>query len=87
MIGLDKKIPNGFILGRTAMVCCEQDTSLVGLVCLSELAQQIIPEEWIKVEGKIYLTYDDDMQQDMPILHVQQLSICDALTDEYVYFT
>ena len=69
------------------MVCCEQDTSLVGLVCLSELAQQIIPEEWIKVEGKIYLTYDDDMQQDMPILHVQQLSICDALTDEYVYFT
>ena len=85
-IGLDRLIENGFILGRQALVCCEEDTSLIGMVCISPLASKLIPEEWTVVEGKISTSYDQEYQKDIPILTVEQLKVVPPLKNQYVTF-
>lgn len=85
-IGLDRIIENGFVLGRQAMVCCEEDTSLIGLVCISPLAEKLIPEEWITVEGKISLYFDQEYQMDIAILTVEKLQVVAPLKNQYVTF-
>lgn len=85
-IGLDRLIENGFVLGRYAMVCCEEDTSLIGLICISPLAKKLIPDEWIVVEGKISINYDSEYQMDIPILTVEQIDVVPPLENQYVTF-
>ena len=85
-MGLDRLIDNGFVLGRQAMVCCEEDTSLIGLVCLSPLAKKLIPDEWIVVEGKIHVDYDAEYQMDVPILTVVHLEVVPPLENQYITF-
>lgn len=85
-IGLDRIIQDGFILGRQAMVCCEEDTSLIGLVCISPIAKKLIPNEWICVEGKISIDYDPDYQKEIPILTISNLNVVPPLQNEYVTF-
>lgn len=85
-MGLDRLIENGFVLGRQAMVCCEEDTSLIGLVCISPLAKKLIPEEWIIVEGKISVDFDSEYQMEVPILTVEHLQVVPPLENQYVTF-
>lgn len=85
-IGLDRIIENGFVLGRQAMVCCEEDTSLIGLVCISPLAKKLIPDEWIVVEGTINVDYDPEYQMNVPVLTVTHLEVVPPLDNPYVTF-
>ncbi|MEG0275999.1 MAG: GTP-binding protein [Coprobacillus sp.] len=85
-IGLDKEIENGFVLGRMAMVCCEEDTSLIGMVCEHMVAKQLVPDEWIQVKGQIHLEYDYSIQSDVCILRVDELKVVPPLENEYVTF-
>lgn len=85
-IGLDKQIPNGFILGREAMVCCADDTSLVGMVCVHQSAKQFIPNEWLELEGLVELKYDSDVGGDICILYVTDIKVIQPLENEYVTF-
>ena len=86
MIGLDKILDDGFILGRMAMVCCEQDTSLIGLVCVNEHAHELIPNEWLIVSGVIHVEYDEEYEHDVAILYVDQIEGSKPLENEYVTF-
>lgn len=85
-IGLDRVIEDGFVLGRQAMVCCEEDTSLIGLVCISKLAKKLIPDEWIVVEGKISTVFDQEYQIKIPVLNVEHLDVVPPLKNQYVTF-
>lgn len=85
-IGLDRIVENGFVLGRQAMVCCEEDTSLIGLICISELAKKLIPDEWVVVEGKIKVDYDPEYNMEVPILSVDKLNVVPPLDNPYVTF-
>lgn len=85
-IGLDCIIPNGFILGRQAMVCCEEDTSLIGIIAISPLANKLIPNEWILIDGEISVSFDQEYQKDIPILTVKHLQVVPPLKNEYVTF-
>lgn len=85
-IGLDKQIPNGFILGREAMVCCADDTSLVGMVCVHQSAKQFTPNEWLELEGLVELKYDSDVGGDICILYVTDIKVIQPLENEYVTF-
>ncbi|MBO6046142.1 MAG: hypothetical protein J6P61_00160 [Erysipelotrichaceae bacterium] len=85
-IARDKIIPNAFILGRYAMVCCEQDTSLIGIICRSEYANQLIPDEWVIVEGTTSLEYDEETGGNIIILNVEHLEGTPPLAYEYVTF-
>lgn len=85
-IGLDKHIYDGFIVGREAMVCCEDDTSLIGMVCVHNAANQFIPNEWLELEGLIELEYDNDIGGDVCILYVTDIKVIPPLKNEYVTF-
>lgn len=85
-IGLDKQIPNGFIIGREAMVCCEDDMSLIGMICVHNAAKQFIPNEWLELEGLIELEYDEDIGSDIAILYVTDIKVIPPLQQEYVTF-
>lgn len=85
-IGLDKHIPHGFILGREAMVCCADDTSLIGMVCVHQSCKQLIPNEWLELEGKVYLRYDEDLGGNIDVLYVTDLKVIPPLENEYVTF-
>lgn len=85
-IGRDKQIEDGFVIGRLAMVCCEEDTSLIGMICEHPAAKQLIPNEWIQVKGKIHLEYDDELGGDVCILKVEDLKVVPPLENEYVTF-
>lgn len=85
-IGRDKVIPNGFILGRYAMVCCEQDTSLIGMLCVSEYASKFIPNEWLLLEGHTHIEYDPSMNANICVLDVDHVKGAKPLDNEYVTF-
>jgi len=85
-IGRDKQLEDGFVLGRLAMVCCEEDTSLIGMVCEHPLAKKLIPEEWVEVTGIIHLEFDEVFGGEVCILKVDNLKIVPPLENEYVTF-
>ena len=85
-IGLDKHIEHGFILGREAMVCCEDDTSLVGIVCKHNACKQFIPNEWLELSGVISLEYDENLDGYFCLLNVNTIKMIQPLEDEYVTF-
>ena len=85
-IGRDKILEDGFILGREAMVCCEDDTSLIGMVCIHPASKQLIPDEWVEVKGLIELDYDVDLGYDICILNVEEIKVIPPLENEYVTF-
>ncbi len=85
-IGRDKQLEDGFVIGRLAMVCCEEDTSLIGMVCIHSAAKQLIPNEWIQVKGKIELEYDHELGGNVCVLKVDELKVVPPLENEYVTF-
>lgn len=86
-IGKDKVQENGFVLGRYAMVCCEQDTSLIGIICISAtFRDQLIPGEWVIVEGDTHIAYDEEYAQNIVLLDAEKVTPCKALDYEYVTF-
>jgi uncharacterized membrane protein YcgQ (UPF0703/DUF1980 family) len=86
-IGKDRVQENGFVLGRYAMVCCEQDTSLIGLICISkEYRDKLIPNEWIIVEGDTHTQYDPEYGQNICVMDVTKLEGTKPLSYEYVTF-
>ncbi|RHS91942.1 TIGR03943 family putative permease subunit [Erysipelatoclostridium sp. AM42-17] len=86
VIGRDKILKNGFVFGRQAMVCCSEDTQLLGLVCVSPLADKLIPHEWLTLEGTIAVEFDDSIQSQIPILYVDKIEPAKPLDNDYVTF-
>ena len=85
-IGRDKDIEDGFILGRLAMVCCEQDTSLIGMVCKHPVSKQLVKDEWVQVKGKISLEYDQKEDAYYCLLTADELKVVPPLEKPYVTF-
>ena len=79
-------IPQAFVFGRYAMVCCADDTSLIGLLCHYEHALDLIPKDWVCVTARLAVEYDEEYQGDAPVLYVESLSEAQPLEDELVYF-
>ena len=79
-------IPNAFVFGRFAMVCCADDTSLIGLLVHYASSNALLPKEWVKVRAKVKLEYDEEYQGNVPILYADDVTTVDALADEFVYF-
>lgn len=80
-------IPGAFVFGRYAMVCCADDTSLIGLLARYEQHMELLDQEWVIVHAKITIEFDDEYQGNVPVLQVLELHNCDPLEDELVYFT
>lgn len=80
-------IPEAFVFGRFAMVCCADDTSLIGLLCHYKDSSDLLPKEWVEVTAKIKVEYDEEYQGNVPVLYVENVKNVEPLEDELVYFT
>lgn len=79
-------IRNAFVFGRYAMVCCADDTSLIGLLCHYKQASELLPNSWVCIEAQIEVEYDENFHGEVPILYVKALHEVEPLADELVYF-
>lgn len=77
---------NVFVFGRFAMVCCADDTSLIGLLCHYKKANELLPQSWVQFTAQIEIEYDENFHGEVPILYVKELEEVKALEDELVYF-
>lgn len=80
-------VQNAFLFGRQAMVCCADDTSFIGFVVFSKLANQCIPDEWLTLEAMVQAEYDEGIHQNIPVLYAINIQSSEPLKDEFVYFT
>ena len=48
---------NRYVLGREAMVCCSDDTSLIGLWVIGK-EERPVTGSWVKITGKVTIEYD-----------------------------
>lgn len=79
--------PNAFVLGRYAMVCCGDDTALIGLLCHYKHVDELILQEWVEVTAFINVEYDEIYHGELPVLYVKSMNHIAPIEDELVYFT
>lgn len=75
-----------FIMGRQAMVCCAQDTSLCGITVTGVKIEEMVKGEWVEVEGTLKLL-DTESGQKTIVLYAERISHYNGPNDEYVYFS
>lgn len=76
---------NSFILGRRAMVCCNQDTSLCGITVTGVKVSELKDGMWLEVEGNLKeFTMSNGMKT--LVLYATRAQAYPPLEDEYVYF-
>lgn len=75
-----------FILGRRAMVCCQNDTSLCGVTVTGVRIQEMHKGEWVKVLGTLKTVALNNGGKTV-ILYAESISRCPAPEDPYVYFS
>lgn len=80
-----KTSTNSIILGRRAMVCCEQDTSMCGITVTGLYVADLAVGDWIEVEGQLKV-FETDEGQNAGVLYATSAKAIDPLKDEYVYF-
>ena len=75
-----------FVLGRRAMVCCAQDTSLCGLTVTGVKIEQLNLGDWVEVQGKLK-TMTMESGAKTVVLYANRAQRYDGPADEYVYFS
>lgn len=75
-----------FVLARQAMVCCADDLQPIGFLCYFEFANQLAPEEWLEIEATMDHVFDDDFEQEVPVMKVEHLKVIPPMEDDLVYF-
>jgi len=76
-----------FILGRRAMVCCAQDTSLCGLTVTNVDISQMKLGDWIEVQGKLKTLPFENGEGKTVVLYADSAKFYQKPADEYVYFS
>ncbi len=75
-----------FILGRRAMVCCAQDTSLCGLTVTGVKIWEMKIGDWVEVQGKLKTVPLEDGGKTL-VLYADRIAPYQAPADEFVYFS
>ncbi len=75
-----------FILGRRAMVCCAQDTSLCGLTVTQVRIDQMQIGDWVEVQGKLKCIPIEGGGETV-VLYADRIARYEKPADEYVTFS
>ena len=75
-----------FIVGRTAMTCCADDTTFLGQIVRSRHAGRLKAGQWIRVRGKVSFEYHPAYRGEGPVIYLEHGTGIPALQDELVYF-
>ena len=77
---------NAYVAGREAMVCCSDDTSLIGLwVYTKQLKPKAL--SWIHLYGRIRVEFDEDYGGEVWVIDEIERTELQEHEDDYVYFT
>ena len=68
------------------MTCCAADTSFLGYICKSAYAPKLKPGEWVQVTAKVAFENRTEYQGEGIVLYAENVSPCEPLADEMVYF-
>ena len=75
-----------FVPGRIAMTCCVDDTTFLGFVCKSAFAPKLKEKEWVEVTAKVAFERRMEYQGDGVVLYAENVTPCEPLEEEMVYF-
>ena len=75
-----------FVPGRIAMTCCADDTTFLGFVCKSAFAPKLKEKEWVEVTAKVAFERRMEYQGDGVVLYAENVTPCEPLEEEMVYF-
>lgn len=78
---------NIFVIGRKAMVCCADDTQLIGLMVHSESAELMVDGDWLILTADVEVIYDDEYGGNVPFLVERSYQRTRPLVDDLVYFS
>lgn len=74
-----------FMLGRYAMVCCADDTNLIGLTVTGVKKEELKLKDWFSVEGVIHNLNTDEGK--VCVLYATKVFKEEPLADGFVYFS
>ena len=75
-----------FVPGRIAMTGCADDTTFLGFVCKSAFAPKLKEKEWVEVTAKVAFERRMEYQGDGVVLYAENVTPCEPLEEEMVYF-
>lgn len=75
-----------FIPGRTAMTCCADDTTFIGFICKSAYAPKLSKGDWVEVTARVAVENQPAYRGYGPVLYAENVTVCEPLPDEMVYF-
>lgn len=83
---VEKRV-DAFVFGRYAMVCCQEDTSLLGFLCYGKVLEKVQEGMWITLDARMRLVYDEECQENVFYLEVTSMQRIEPVKDKLVYFT
>ena len=86
MYPVNEERAHAYVAGREAMVCCSDDTSLIGMWVYTA-DQKPRPLSWVRLTGRIRVEYDEDFGGEVCALEEISREVLEHHDDEYVYFT
>ncbi len=81
------KLPkNAFVPGRFGMVCCAEDISFLGFLCMYNGVSALKNREWVMVTASITVEELAQYRGPGPVLHASKVVPADAPEEDIVYF-
>ena len=81
-----RHLQHSLIIGRRAMVCCEDDTSMIALSVTGLNPKELSIGEWIEVEGELKMVNTTSGNPTV-VLYASSCKRIPPLADEFVYFS
>lgn len=74
-------------IGRYAMVCCENDTSFIGIGILDGNFEDFQDGDWALVNGRLQVDFDEEANMDYVSIVNANMKPCKELEQPLVYFS
>lgn len=83
----DNRMPdNIFVAGRHVMTCCIDDVEYSPIVCICKSRHSIKSRDWIMVTGTIKIEYCKFYQGKGPVIHIEEIAMTSAPSQELATF-
>ena len=83
----DNRMPdNIFVAGRHVMTCCIDDVEYSPIVCICKSKHSIKSRDWIMVTGTIKIEYCKFYQGKGPVIHIEEIAMTSAPSQELATF-
>lgn len=87
MVAKSDQFPKGsFVAGRFAMVCCENDKSFLGMICMGPDADRVNTRDWVMVTAEVRKEEVKLLGGEGPVLYTQRVEPCDPPEEEIISF-